>query len=62
MMTVIGLTPFWSSLADDFKRRRIYTHIDEAGMLWRFEGSRPVSLLADKVMDEMEREPERHDG
>ena len=27
-----------------------YTHRDSAGMLWRFEGGRPVSKLADEVM------------
>lgn len=30
---------------------RSYTHVGE-GMLWRFDGSRPVSQLADEVMDE----------
>lgn len=30
-----------------------YTHIDTNGMAWRFEGSRPVSALADKVMKEV---------
>lgn len=33
---------------------RVYTHIDEDGMRWRFEGSRPVSKLADGVMDAVE--------
>jgi hypothetical protein len=27
-----------------------YTRRDATGMLWRFEGSRPVSALADQVM------------
>jgi len=27
-----------------------YTHRDENGMQWRFEGSHPVSALADEVM------------
>lgn len=30
---------------------RNYTHKDENGMLWRFDGDRPISLLADLVMD-----------
>ena len=30
---------------------REYTHHDKTGMLWRFEGSRPVSILADIVTD-----------
>ena len=36
-----------------------YTHIDGGGMPWRFEGSRPVSALADKVMEECEAEEAR---
>lgn len=28
----------------------IYTHSDRQEMLWRFDGSRPVSMLADMVM------------
>lgn len=31
---------------------KVYTHRDAGGMAWRFEGSRPVSALADKVMRE----------
>lgn len=27
-----------------------YTHGDAAGMFWRYEGARPVSALADAVM------------
>lgn len=27
-----------------------YTHRDAEGMLWRFDGERPISLLADEVM------------
>lgn len=27
-----------------------YSHIDDSGMLWRFEGGRPISRLADEVM------------
>ena len=27
-----------------------YTHTDEAGVRWRFEGGRPVSEIADKAM------------
>jgi hypothetical protein len=27
-----------------------YTHRDAGGMLWRFQGSRPISALADEVM------------
>lgn len=30
-----------------------YTYRDAGGMLWRFEGSRPVSQLADKVVSEV---------
>jgi hypothetical protein len=29
-----------------------YTHMDKHGMLWRFEGSRPISKLADEAMAE----------
>jgi len=29
-----------------------YTHKDGSGMMWRFEGGRPISALADKVMRE----------
>lgn len=36
-----------------------YTHRDKTGMLWRFEGSRPVSQLADKVMAQVERDLRR---
>jgi hypothetical protein len=32
--------------------QRIYTHKDKDGVLWRFEGSRPISKLADDIMDE----------
>lgn len=34
------------------KSEHTYTHRDESGMLWRWDGSRPVSKLADEVMDE----------
>lgn len=30
-----------------------YTHIDKDGMLWRWEGCRPISRLADEVMAEV---------
>lgn len=30
----------------------IYTHRDEDGIRWRFEGMRPISELADEVMNE----------
>lgn len=29
-----------------------YTHKDESGMRWRFEGSRPISALADEVLEQ----------
>lgn len=29
-----------------------YTHTDRQGMKWRMAGSRPVSWLADKVMQD----------
>lgn len=32
--------------------KRNYTHTDGSGMPWRMDGSRPVSALADKVMEE----------
>jgi hypothetical protein len=31
--------------------KRTYTHVDAQGMKWRFDGSRPVSALADSIMD-----------
>lgn len=31
--------------------KRKYTHKDATGMLWRMEGSRPVSAIADSIMD-----------
>lgn len=31
---------------------REYTHIDKEGVKWRFEGSRPISELADELMDQ----------
>jgi hypothetical protein len=31
--------------------KHIYTHKDKDGVLWRFEGGRPISKLADEVMD-----------
>jgi hypothetical protein len=31
---------------------RIYTHKDKDGVLWRFEGGRPISIIADEFMDE----------
>lgn len=34
--------------------KHTYTHKDESGMLWRFVGSRPVSKLADEVMELVE--------
>ncbi len=34
-------------------KNRRYTHIDSSGMAWRFEGSRPISALADKVTDKV---------
>ncbi|MEN6549971.1 MAG: hypothetical protein ABFE07_28340 [Armatimonadia bacterium] len=33
-----------------------YTHRDASGMGWRFEGSRPISALADEVMRNVERQ------
>jgi hypothetical protein len=30
-----------------------YTHKDKDGVLWRFEGGRPISELADEFADEM---------
>ena len=35
------------------KPKKEYTHVSGNGMLWRFNGSRPVSALADKVMKEL---------
>jgi hypothetical protein len=32
--------------------KRFYTHKDKDGVLWRFEGGRPVSKIADDIMDE----------
>ena len=32
---------------------RKYTHTDAQGIRWRFEGSRPVSEIADTVMDKV---------
>jgi hypothetical protein len=32
--------------------QRIYTHKDKDGVLWRFEGGRPISQIADDIMDE----------
>lgn len=32
--------------------KRIYTHKDKDGVLWRFEGGRPISQIADEFMDE----------
>jgi hypothetical protein len=34
------------------KSKITYTHIDSSGMPWRFSGSRPVSKLADLVMQD----------
>ena len=31
-----------------------YTHTDSFGMRWRMAGSRPVSALADKIMNDLE--------
>lgn len=36
------------------KRIYTYTHKDKFGVLWRFEGARPISILADKVKADME--------
>ena len=36
-----------------------YTHIDKDGMPWRFEGSRPVSKLADDVMQSVKKDIEK---
>lgn len=33
---------------------RKYTHKDKSGMLWRFEGMRPISALADAVMAQVD--------
>ncbi len=30
-----------------------YTHKDDNGMLWRFNGSRPISKLADEIMEKL---------
>jgi len=30
-----------------------YTHLDRDGMPWRFEDGRPVSMLADEVVEEV---------
>ena len=38
-----------------------YTHVDKSGMKWRFVGSRPVSELADKVMEEVMKEDKKSD-
>jgi hypothetical protein len=32
-----------------------YTHRSKDGMMWRFEGSRPISALADFVMKDLQR-------
>lgn len=29
-----------------------YTHTDSSGMGWRFAGSRPISALADQIMQQ----------
>lgn len=36
-----------------------YTHTDNDGILWRFEGSRPISSLADSVMSQFERKTKK---
>ena len=36
------------------ERKFIYTHRDIDGVKWRFQGSRPISELADKVMADSE--------
>jgi len=36
------------------KSKHEYTHQDEAGLLWRFEGSRPISQLMDRVIADIE--------
>lgn len=33
------------------QRRRNYTHRDQQGVLWRFEGSRPISEMVDRMLD-----------
>ena len=33
-----------------------YTHTDKDGMPWRMEGNRPISALADKVMQDVEKD------
>lgn len=32
---------------------RVYTHTDKNGVRWRFDAGRPISELADKIMDEV---------
>jgi hypothetical protein len=39
-----------------------YTHRDSTGMLWRFEGSRPISQLADQVMQEVEEKMKKEEA
>ena len=37
----------------------MYTHADDSGMLWRFEGGRPISKLADEVMESVAKDMAR---
>jgi hypothetical protein len=39
---------------------REYTHHDKAGMLWRFEGGRPISIIVDIVTDSVIKEYDRN--
>lgn len=32
--------------------KHIYTHKDKDGVLWRFEGGRPISIIADEINEE----------
>lgn len=31
---------------------KAYTHIDKDGVLWRFDGARPISIIADQINEE----------
>lgn len=37
--------------------KQTYTHQDEAGMLFRFEGSRPIAKIYDDIMNEIINKP-----
>lgn len=39
--------------------KNTYTHRDPSGMYWRFQGSRPVSLLADIVMKSLTKQTKK---